>query len=87
MIERFVFAISDRLQEHVWLSKLKFVVAELSELLTVDLTLCHENVRSHPGHWAENDLLIYFYFYLGVTWELSARGFVQESDKVRAGCG
>ena len=38
----FVFAISDRLRKHVWLSKLKFVVAEPSDLLTVDLTLCHE---------------------------------------------
>jgi hypothetical protein len=75
MIEGIRFAISDRLRKHVWLRKLKFVVAELSELLTVDLTLCHENIRSHPGYRAENDLLIYFYFYLGVTWELSARGF------------
>jgi hypothetical protein len=75
MIEGFVFAIYDRLRDHVWLSKLKFVVAEPSELLTVDLTLCRDKVRSHPGHRAENDLLIYFYFYLGVRWELSARGF------------
>jgi len=76
MIEGFVLLSLTKLRKHVWLSKLKFVVAEPSELLTVDLILCREKVRSRPGHRAENDLLIYFYFYLGVTWELSTRGFV-----------
>jgi hypothetical protein len=77
IIEGFVFAISGGLRKHVWLSKLRFLVAEPSELLTVDLTLCREKVRSHPGHQAENDLLkfLFLFFYLGVTCELSARGF------------
>jgi hypothetical protein len=75
LIEGFVVAISDRLRKHVWLSKLKFVVAETPVLLTIDLVLLREKVRRHLGYRAENDLLFFNFFYLGVAWELSAERF------------
>jgi hypothetical protein len=75
MIEGFVVAISDRLRKHVWLSKLKFVVAEPPALLTANLALRREKVRSYPGYRAENDLFYFIIFYLGVAWELSAERF------------
>jgi hypothetical protein len=62
LIEGFVVAISDRLRKHVWLSKLKFVVAEPPVLLTIDLVLLREKVRRHLGYRAENDLLFFNFF-------------------------